>query len=157
MGWKSQQAGAPFGQQVLDCFHVGQGLSELGYVETQRLKQADFATTVELLFHQRGERFFLNLYGLSHARGGFTPEKLGEAYLARRWARPLAVLIPAAILAAGLMTGWLAGRSYGMVVLLVGMLAWLAGVFFSTERFVREASSVARETSLGGPAAAHKL
>jgi hypothetical protein len=157
MGWKSHQAGSPFGEQVLDGFHVGQGLSELGYVETQRLKQADFQATVELLFHRPGERFFLNVYGLLYARHGFTPEKLGEAYLARRWARPLAVGLPLGILLVGLLMGGFVGRSQGMVFLLVGMVSWLLAVFFSSHRFVREASTEPSVGRLGGPATAHKL
>ncbi len=157
MGWKSQRSEAPFGQQTLDCFHVGQGLSELGYVESQRLKQADFAETVELLFRRRGERLFLSLYGLCHARRGFTPEMFSQAYLARGWARLVSWGLPMVLLAAGVLTGELAGRSAGLVVLVVGLVSWLWALLFSSDRFVREYQGGPPDHPATQAAPAHKV
>jgi hypothetical protein len=165
MGWKSQlgalHSEAPFGQQTLDCFHVGQGLSELGYVETQRLKQADFAKTVELLFRRTGERLFLGLYGLFRSRQGFTPGRLVEAYLARGWTLPLTIGMPMILLGVGILSGLLAGRSVGLAVLVVSLVSWLLAVLFLSERFVRELPGSAPGSPHGphaaGSAAGEKL
>lgn len=138
MGLKSHLATDPFGQRALECFHAGEAMPELTFREVQRLKEADFHGTVQLLFPTWMQRAFLNVYAALAARDGLSPEQLWKAYLLRHRAALAAVIYgwPVALIAGVAAASWFGGTAWGLGTGLVAVLIF--ATLTMTDAFIRE-------------------